>query len=475
MKEHAVDLCVIGAGSAGLAATSLAAQLGARVVLVERDKMGGECLNDGCVPSKALLAAAKAAHAQRSSGRFGVAAVEPRIDFAAVRAHVRSAIAAIAPHDSAERFESLGAQVMRGEARFVEPRLLMVGDDRIRARRVIIASGAGPALPKIDGLHEVPFLTNETIFDNRELPEHLLVIGGGPLGIELAQAHLRLGARVSVVADGKALPRDDAELAGRLLKMLAAEGLALRENANIGAVRRHGERIVLSLDEGGQRSQLEGSHLLVATGRKPDVAALDLERGGVRFDEHGIAVDAKLRTSARGVFAIGDVVAKAPRFTHVGSYHAGVAVQNALLVPFAKTDYASLPWVTYCDPELAHVGASEDDARKRYGDAVRAVKVELQANDRAQTEAATGGALKLLAHENGRVLGVSILAPNAGELAHLWVAAIGARWKLKTLARMIAPYPTFGELNKAAAAEFYKPKLFGAWPRRVVKLFSHLP
>jgi pyruvate/2-oxoglutarate dehydrogenase complex dihydrolipoamide dehydrogenase (E3) component len=475
MRERSVDLCVIGAGSAGLTATALAARLGVRVALVERGELGGECLHDGCVPSKALLAAAKAAQALRSGERLGIAATEPRVDFAAVQAHVQRAIAAIAPHDSAERFAALGAQVIRAEARFVEPRVLMAGDDRIRARRVVIATGAGPALPKIDGLDGVPYLTNRTIFANRELPAHLLVLGGGPLGIELAQAHRRLGARVTVLSHSKALPRDDAELAGRLLRALAAEGVVIRQNVKVRAARRSAAGIALAVDEGGQTSDVEGSHLLVAVGRQPELAALDLEHGGVRFDEHGIAVDAKLRTSARGVFAIGDVVAGAPRFTHVAAYQAGIAVQNALLWPFAKTDYRTLPWVTYCEPELAQVGASEDQARKRYGDAVRVLTVELGDNDRAQAEAATGGALKLVAHRGGRALGVSILAPHAGELAHLWVAAIGARCKLSALARMIAPYPTFGEAGKAAAAAFVEPRLFGAWPRRAVRWFSRLP
>jgi|SRR5687768_550073 len=475
MIELTADLCIIGAGSAGLTAASIAAQLGSRVVLIERAKMGGECLNTGCVPSKALLAAAKAAHAIRNSPRFGVVAGEPRVEFEAVRAHVKGVIASIAPHDSVERFEGLGVQVLNAEARFVEPRVLVAGEHRIRARRVIIATGAGPARPDIEGLDGIDAFTNETIFDVPTLPEHLIVVGGGPLGIELAQAFCRLGSRVTVVENERAMPRDDRELADRLLKILAEEGVAIREQAKVTKVARSKSGIVLSLQEGGQTSELKGSHLLLATGRRPSVSALDLDRAGVRVSDEGIVVDDKLRTSAGGVYAIGDVVAKSPRFTHIASYHAGIAVRNALVFPLAKTSYRTLPWVTYTDPELAQVGAGEDDARKAHGDDIQILRVEMKANDRAQAERETSGAIKLVARSNGRVLGVSILGAHAGELAHAWGLAIGAKLKLSQLAQMIAPYPTLGEIGKAVAIEFYKPKIFGELPRRVVRLLSGLP
>ena len=307
------------------------------------------------------------------------------------------------------------------------------------------------------------------------MPEHLLILGGGPIGMELAQAHRRLGAKVTVVENAKAMAHDDRELVDRLLKVLAGEGVVMLEKAKVDRVRRSGSHIVLSLNEDGQKSELKGSHLLVAAGRTARVASLHIERAGVDHTKDGIIVDRKMRTSARGVFAIGDVVAKAPRFTHIAGYHAGIAVQNALLLPFAKTDYKSLPWVTYTDPELAHVGATEKDARKAHGDDIQVVRAEMKSNDRAQTERATGGVVKVIARKNGQVLGVSILDTHAGELAHVWVLAIRSGMKLKAIAQMIAPYPTLGEANKAAAGEFYKPKLFGALSRRVVRLFSHLP
>lgn len=475
MKNLEVDLCVIGAGSAGLSAASFAAQLGASVVLIERGAMGGECLNSGCVPSKALLAAAKAAHGIRASAPFGIEAAEPRVDFAAVHRHVHAVIAAIAPHDSVERFEGLGAQVIRAEARFIEPRVLIAGDTRVRARRVIIATGSSPSTPPIEGLDSVDYFTNESIFANPTLPEHLLILGGGPIGMELAQAHRRLGAKVTVVENAKAMAHDDRELVQRLLEVLAGENVVIRENTKVQKVQRRGSNIVLSLDQDGRKSELEGSHLLVAAGRSARVASLDLARAGVAHTKDGIVVDRKLCTSARGVFAIGDVVAEAPRFTHIAGYHAGIAVQNALIFPFANTDYTSLPWVTYTDPELAHVGASEQDARKQHGDDVQVVRAEMQRNDRAQTELATAGLVKVIARKNGRVLGVSILGAHAGELAHVWVLAIRSGMKLKAIAQMIAPYPTLGEANKAAAGEFYRPKLFSNVARRIVRLFSHLP
>ncbi|MEO7243496.1 MAG: FAD-dependent oxidoreductase [Variovorax sp.] len=471
-----VDLCVIGAGSAGLSATSIAAQLGVKVVLIERAEMGGECLNIGCVPSKALLAASKAAHAMRSIERFGIAPLaEPQIDFAAVQRHVQSVIAAIAPHDSVERFEGLGAQVIRGEARFVEPRVLMVGNQRIEARRIIIATGSAPATPPIDGLAQVDHFTNENIFDNRTLPEHLLIIGGGAIGMEMAQAHRRLGSRVTVVETAAVMAHDERELVDALLEHFAAEGIEVRQKVKVDAVRKTQAGIELTLGADGQKSTLEGTHLLVAAGRRPRLDALDLQRAGIEHDKGGIVVDAHLQTNVHGVYAIGDVVSKAPRFTHVSGYHAGIAAQNALTINWAKTDYAALPWVTFTDPELAHVGATEAEARKKHGDDVKVVRSMFSANDRAQTEGETLGQVKVVARGNGEVLGVSILGAHAGELIHVWVLAIQAGLKLKQVARLFAPYPTLGEANKGAAGEFYKPRLFGPWPKRIVGWMSKLP
>ena len=468
------DLCVIGAGAAGLTTAATAAQLGARTVLIERAEMGGECLNTGCVPSKALLAAAKAAHAVRTARRFGVGAAAPDIDFAAVRRHLRGVAEAIAPHDSVERFVGLGVDVIRAEARFVGPREIAAGNRAIRARRVVIATGSEPAIPPIAGLGAVPYFTNETIFDSDVLPEHLVIIGAGAVGIELGQAYRRLGAAVTIVEAASALPRDDPELAGMLLRLLEGEGIAIHQWTAVRSAAPGRTGIALDIETDGRQRRIEGSHLLIAAGRRPRIAGLDLDRAGIRYDNRGIAVDRRLRTTARGVFAIGDAI-DAPHLTHVAAYHAGIVIRNALFRLPATVDYSALPWVTYTDPELARIGASEAEARRRHGDGVRVIRLPLAGNDRAQTERQTEGLVKIVARRGGEVLGASILAAHAGELAHLWVLAIERRLSLRHVAAMLAPYPTWGEANKSAAAEFYKPRLFGAWTRRAVRLLSFLP
>lgn len=473
MPERNVDLCVIGGGAAGLSVAGAAALLGVSVVLVERAKMGGECLNTGCVPSKALLAAAKAAHGVEHAAVFGVDA-SPRIDFGRVHDHVHAVIAAIEPHDSVERFTQHGVDVIAAEARLVAPRVVAAGEVEIHARRVVIATGSEPIVPPLPGLADVPFLTNESIFAGKARPEHLIVLGGGPLGIEMAQAHRRLGAAVTVIARHRALPSDDPEAAAILVRALAAEGVAIREQALATKVERCGNGIALSFDEAGRGSRVEGTHLLVATGRKPRVSSLGLQEAGIAYGADGIAVDARLRTTARAVYAAGDV-ADAPRFTHVCSHHAGVIVQNALLRLPARVNYDALPRVTYTDPELAQIGLTEAQARQRLGGDLRVVCVPYADNDRAQAERRPEGLLKLMAHRNGRLLGASIVGAHAGELALVFVLAIERRLGLRHIAQMLAPYPTFGELGRTAAVEFIKPWLAAPMTRRLVRVLGWLP
>jgi pyruvate/2-oxoglutarate dehydrogenase complex dihydrolipoamide dehydrogenase (E3) component len=466
---------VIGAGAAGLSVAAVAAQLGVRTVLIERGEMGGECLNTGCIPSKALLAAAKAAQTVRTSHRFGIEAGEPRVDFAAVHRHVHEVIAAIAPHDSVERFERLGVEVIRAEARFVGPRRLVAGNRTISARRVVIATGSEPAIPPIQGIETVPYFTNETIFENAVSPEHLLIVGAGAVGIELAQAYRRLGSPVTLIEAATAMPRDDAELVAALLQCLAAEGVAIHQHTEIKRVEPSGTGIAAIVEHEARESRIEGSHLLVAAGRKPRAADLDLEWAGVRYRKDGIEVDRRLRTTARGVYAIGDVTAGAPRFTHAASYQAGIVIRNALFRLPAKVDYSALPWVTYTDPELAQVGLTEAEARRRHGDDVAISRFDFAGNDRAQAERETIGTAKIVSRRNGRILGASILGAHAGELIQLWTLALGEGLKLRDIAGTIAPYPTLGEVGKMAASEFYKPKLFGRWSRLAVRALRRLP
>jgi pyruvate/2-oxoglutarate dehydrogenase complex dihydrolipoamide dehydrogenase (E3) component len=463
----APDLCVIGAGSGGLAVAAGAVQMGAKVVLIERDAMGGDCLNFGCVPSKSLLAAARIADLGRRGAALGVSYAPPRIDFAAVADSVQRVIAQIAPHDSVERFEGLGVRVLRAEARFTSPRTVRAGNVEIRPRRVVIATGSQPAIPPIRGLDDVPYLTNESIFANRQLPEHLIVIGGGPIGIEMAQAHCRLGSRVTVLDVGPLLPRDDPELTTILAERLSAEGIACRPKVEIAGIDRTEKALAVRLASG---EQIVGSHLLVAAGRRPSIEALDLAAAGIASTAKGITVDARLRTTNRRAFAIGDV-AGGPQFTHIALYHAGIVIRNALFRIPAKVDYRALPWVTYTDPELAQVGLNEAAARA-VEKSPRVLRWPFAENDRAQTERETEGVVKIVTGGNGRILGASILGAGAGDLILAWALAISQKLKVSALANLIVPYPTRGEAGKRAAGSYYTPTLFSARTGRLVRLLA---
>ncbi len=357
-----VDLCVIGGGSGGLSVAAGAAQLGVSVVLIEKHKMGGDCLNYGCVPSKALIAAARRAHLMRTSAPFGIVPTNPTISYKGVHDHVHGVIAAIAPNDSAERFTGLGVEVIRATAQFISRDTVLAGDRRIKARRFVIATGSSPAIPPIPGLDGVPYFTNETIFDNRSQLDHLIVIGGGPIGLELAQAYLRLGSRVTVLEAMKALGKDDPELSEVVLKRLRAEGMEIREGALVERVAGGTRLVDVHISEGGVPAIVQGTHLLVATGRMPNVASLNLEAASIKYDKRGIQVSKGLVTSNSRVFAIGDVIG-GPQFTHVANYHAGIVLRRALFRLPATVDGDIIPWVTFTDPELAHVGLTEDAAR----------------------------------------------------------------------------------------------------------------
>jgi pyruvate/2-oxoglutarate dehydrogenase complex dihydrolipoamide dehydrogenase (E3) component len=466
-RRLAPDLCVIGAGSGGLSVAAGAAQMGAEIVLIERGLMGGDCLNFGCVPSKSLLAAARLADLSRRGAALGIAAAPSRIDFAAVADSVQAVIATIAPNDSVERFEGLGVRVLRAEARFTSPRTVCAGAVEIRPRRFVIATGSHPAVPAIPGLDGVPYLTNETIFSNRDRPEHLIIIGGGPIGIEMAQAHSRLGARVTVIDVGPLLPRDDPELAASLVERLASEGIVTRARVKIAQIERDGEATIVRL-AGGE--QIRGSHLLVATGRRPTIEALDLPAAGIAATAKGITVDARLRTTNRRAFAVGDV-AGGPQFTHIANYHAGIVIRNALFRLPAKVEYRALPWVTYTDPELAQVGLTEAAARADGAD-VRVLRWPFIENDRAQTERDTEGLVKIMVGRNGRVLGASILGAGAGDLILPWALAISQKLKIGALANLIVPYPTRSEASKRAAGCYYTPTLFSPRTRRLVRFLA---
>jgi len=466
------DLCVIGAGSGGLSVAAAAAAFGRGVVLVERHKMGGDCLNYGCVPSKALLAAAKRAHVMRSSGSFGIAPVSPEVDWRGVHDHVHGVIAAIAPNDSVERFTALGVRVIQAAGQFVGKRVLQAGEHRIRARRFVIATGSSPIVPPIPGLDDVPCFTNETIFDNASPISHLIVIGAGPIGLELAQAHLRLGSQVTVLEAAVALGNEDQELAPHVVKALREEGVDIREGAAVEQVEGSDGDIRVTFKAGDKTQAVEGSHLLVATGRRPNVADLNLEAAKVKYDKRGIRVSEGLVTSNRRIFAIGDC-AGGPQFTHVANYHAGIVIRRALFRLPSKVDPASLPRVTFTEPELAYVGLSEEQARAAKGE-IRVLRWPYHENDRAQAERATRGFVKVVTDKRGRILGAGIVGEQAGELVQVWSLALSQKLKVKNIASLVFAYPTLSEVNKRAAIRYYATAASSPMVRKVVSLLARL-
>jgi pyruvate/2-oxoglutarate dehydrogenase complex dihydrolipoamide dehydrogenase (E3) component len=463
------DIAVIGGGSAGLSVAAAAAQFGEKVVLFERDKMGGDCLNTGCVPSKALLAAAKHAQAHRTSAKFGIAEDEPEIDFAAVMAHVSKVIETIAPIDSQERFEGLGVTVVRAHARFTGPTTLDADGKSYSARRVVIATGSRAGVPPIPGLAEADFFTNESIFKNRTKPSHLIVIGGGPIGMEMAQAHRRLGSDVTVLEAFKPLAKDDPELAAIVLDQLRAEGISIRAGAEISSVANAGSAIRVTFKNG---EILDGSHLLVAAGRVPNLEGLNLEAGGVAFDKRGITVDQSLRsTTNRKVYAAGDI-AGGLQFTHVAGYQAGLVIRNLLFRLPVKNRTDIIPWVTYTEPELAHVGLNEADARKIHGDAVKVLRWPFHDNDRAQAEGKTAGLVKVITGKRGIVLGCSIAGPQAGDQIAMWALAVSGRTKVSAIASLVLPYPTLAEAGKRAAVTYYSGLAQKPLTRRLIGMLK---
>lgn len=454
MEQIKTDICVIGAGSGGLSVAAGAVQMGASVVLLEGHKMGGDCLNYGCVPSKALLAAAKQAHAVTEGARLGVTSPAPTVDFAAAKDHVRRAIETIAPVDSEDRFRGLGVRVIREYGRFISPTQMQAGDHVITARRFVIATGSSPLVPPIKGLDTVPYLTNETLFDDPDRPEHLLIIGGGPIGLEMAQAHSRLGSKVTVVEGATALGRDDAEAAALVLQRLRDEGVTIIERQQASRVSGSAGDIRLETEDGTTHS---GSHLLVAVGRKVNIDRLDLDKAGVEHDR-AVTVGEDLRSSNRRIYAVGDA-AGGLQFTHVAGYHAGVVIRSMLFALPSKARTDHVPRVTYTDPELAQIGPTEAEARQQHGQSVTVVRFDLAENDRAIAEDDRRGFVKVVIRR-GRPIGATIVGPGAGDQIGLWAMAIANNLKMSAVANTVLPYPTRGEANKRAAGAYFSPKLF---------------
>lgn len=465
MNRIKTDLCIIGGGSGGLSVAVGAVQMGATVVLIEGHKMGGDCLNYGCVPSKALIASAKQAHAMSHGAKYGVADAVASVDYAAAKDHVHDVIATIAPLDSVERFEGLGVTVIEEFGRFISETEVQAGDTIIEARRFVIATGSGPFVPPIEGLDTVRHYTNEDIFDLRIKPDHLIVIGGGPIGMEMAQAHVRLGSKVTVIEGAKAFGKDDPEMAAIVIENLKAEGIVIVEEAQANKFSGNGDLITVHTPKG----DFTGTHLLMAVGRKVNIEKLDLEKGGVAFTRGGIKVGDNLRSvSNRKVYAAGDV-AGGLHFTHVAGYHAGVLIRSLLFGLPSKHKTSHIPWATYTEPELAQVGLTEAQARDMHGDSLEVVRFDMHHNDRLIAERKNKGLIKVMVVK-GRPVGASIVGPMAGELIGMWAMAMANNLKMSAVANTVLPYPTVSEVNKRVAGAYFSPRLFESdMVKRVVR------
>ena len=462
------DVIVIGGGAAGLTAAGGCALFGLDVALIEAGAMGGECLNNGCVPSKALITAARRAAEAREESRFGVTLAPPRVEWAGVRAHIEQAIAEIAPHDSQKRFEEMGCEVIRDWARVTGKHSVAVAGRTLTAPRIVVATGSKPFVPPIPGLAGVPYLTNENLFELDELPGHLVVIGGGVIGMEMAQAFRRLGSEVTVIEPDRPMGRDDPENVAVVVETMEAEGVRfVRGKAEAVS---GGEGAIEVAVGGGER--IGGTHLLVAVGRKANASGFGLEELGVAMGTNGIATDARRRTSIKSIYAIGDC-RDGPRLTHVSGYEgSNVALEITLGLP-AKVDYSALPWCTYTEPEVAQIGLTEAEAREKHGDAVTVVTEGFDHNERAIAEGQTKGRLKVV-FKGKKVLGASIVGKNAGELLLPFSQLITGKASSFAMGSAIISYPTRSEITKAAAFSAWEPTVFGSLPRKYAGLVAKL-
>lgn len=466
------DIAIIGGGAGGLSVAAVASQLGLKVVLAEENKMGGDCLNYGCIPSKSILAAAKTAHAFLAAGQFGISSVAPVINFAGVLEHVTNVIRDISKQDSVERFRELGVDVIQAPATFINNKTIKAGNTLIQARRFVIASGSSPALPPITGLNQVNFLTNETIFSLQDAPKHLLVIGGGPIGCELAQAFRFLGIEVTILEAFKIMPRDEQDLVQILREKFIRDGIILHEHIKVVHIKKSATGVDVIIEKNGIEQTISGSHILVAAGRRPNVTSLDLEKAQVEYTSKGIEVDSHLQTTNKRIYAIGDVIG-GYQFTHIANYHAAIVIRNIIFKLPAKIDYRAIPWVTYTSPELAHTGLTSDEALKQFKNA-KILESTFANNDRAQAEHETIGKIKVIVTNKGKIIGCSILGPHAGDLIVPWIMLIKEGKTLRDLTETIIPYPTFSEISKRVASEYYAPSLFSTKVRKLVSFLKYL-
>ncbi len=467
------ELVIIGGGPAGLVVASVAGQLGVRTTLIERGPaLGGDCLHTGCVPSKTLIHTARVAALMRRGAEFGLPAADPRVDLGAVMDRVRSVVDSIQAHDDPERFRGYGVDVVFGKARFTGPREVRAGDRRITGRRFVIATGSRPAVPPIPGLAEAGYLTSDTVWSLRELPRRLAVLGAGPIGLELAQAFARLGSRVTLLDMApRLLPGEDPETGEALRGILEAEGIRVLTGVGVERVERNGAVTTLHGRDSETAFAVEADELLVATGRHPDIEALGLDAAGVAYTRTGITVDARLRTSAKHIFACGDCCGPHP-FTHMAEYQAGVVIGNAVFRLPRRVDYRVVPRVIYCDPELARIGLNETEAR-REGLDVEILRFPFGQVDRAIAENETAGEARLVVRR-GRLLGATLLGPHAGELIHELALAMQAKIPVSRISATIHAYPTLAQIHRRAVNTLYGPRLFSPRTRRLVRWIQRL-
>ncbi len=466
-RELKPEICVIGGGPGGIAVAAAAAAFDFSAALIEKGRLGGESLNRGSVPAQALIAAAERANAARTSAQFGIKTGRPTVDFPAVKAYVRRVVDALAPNAARERLAGLGVDVITAEGRFVDPRTVVAGDATIRAGRFVIATGSSPVIPPIPGLLGVPYLTEETIFGVNEAPRHLIVVGAGPVGLELAQAFRRLGSEVTVIELEKPLAGADPEAAAVVLCALEREGVRLRAGVAIEKVcRTLGKVQLVFAAPDGTEETIEGSHLLIAAGRQPNVEELNLDAARVAITPRGITLDAYMRTTNKRIYAAGDV-AGGPNSTHVAQYHAGIVMRHALFGTPVKIDRESIPWATFTDPELAHVGLLEEEARAHSG-IIRVLRWSYRENDRAHVDGTTDGHIKVVTDRDGLILGATIVGAHAAESIAPWTLAISQKLNIRALAGMVVPYPTYAEVGKRAAITYFTQGLTTLGTRRIM-------
>lgn len=473
MADYDYDIGVLGGGAAGLTVASGAAQLGVKTLLIEKEsELGGDCLHFGCVPSKTLIKTAHVRHLMQRASSYGLAGVEvPPVDFKLVADRIRSVVAGIQKHDSVERFNRLGVEVLFGDPAFSDEHTITLGSKRISARTWVVATGSSPSTPPLTGLADVPYLTNREIFYLDKLPSSLIVLGAGPIAVEMAQAFCRLGTKVTVLQrSDQVLSKEDKDMADQVQTVMESEGVTFHLGCQLISAKDLGDRRqVIIKDNREQMVTVEGAEILVALGRQVNVDELALEAINLDFSRRGIVVDKRLRTNHKHIFAAGDVIG-GYQFTHAAGYEAGIVVSNAVFHLPRKVNYKWMPWCTYTGPELASIGMNEKAAQKA-GIDYTVWSEKFADNDRAQAEGATEGMVKLILSKKGEPLGVQVLGLHAGDILGEWVAVLNGGMKLSKLAGSIHPYPTLTEINKRVVGNMFSEKIFSDRVKTALKLF----